>query len=112
MEVLLNCGNVTTVGGGFVVAVIFIAAGIIIGISCFADDFYKTGTICFIIAALGIAAAIFIPECGTNMPTNVYKYVVEITDENKYKELVDNNYSLDRLYENRDIYEITGDVLE
>ena len=36
------------------------------------------------------------------------KYTVEITDAAKYKELIDNGYSLERLYDTKEIYEIIG----
>lgn len=112
MEVLLDYGMVTRVGGGFFLALFFIIVGTLIGILLLTEDFWKSGIVCLGIAAIGIMSLITIPECRANIPTNVYKYVIEITDENKYKELVDSGYSLDKLYENRDIYVITGDVLE
>lgn len=112
MEILLDCGMVTKTGAGFFLALFFIIVGTMLGILLLTDDCWKSGIVCFGIAAMGIMSLITIPECRANIPTNVYKYVIEITDENKYKELVDSGYSLDKLYENRNIYKITGDVLE
>ena len=40
--------------------------------------------------------------------TRDIKYTVEITDAAKYKELIDNCYFLERLYDTKEIYEIIG----
>lgn len=37
-----------------------------------------------------------------------YNNTVEITDAAKYKELIDNGYSIERLYDTKEIYEIIG----
>lgn len=42
------------------------------------------------------------------METGDIKYTVGITDAAKYKELIDNGYSLERLYSTKEIYEIIG----
>lgn len=42
------------------------------------------------------------------MKTRDIKYTIEITDAAKYKELIDNGYSLERLYGTKEIYEIIG----
>ena len=112
MEILLDSGIVTKVGGGFIL-ILFLS--IIVGMLGFlsvSDGLWKTGAACFLVVVLCIAVMIFVPACSLIVPTDVHRYVVEITDENKYKELIDNGYSLDKLYENRNIYKITGDVLE
>ena len=45
--------------------------------------------------------------------TGRYTYTVEITDNAKYKELIENDYRFNkRLYDNKEIYEITGAPLE
>lgn len=37
-----------------------------------------------------------------------YNNTVEITDAAKYKELINNGYFLERLYDTKEIYEIIG----
>jgi len=112
MEILLDCGMITKMGNGFIIAIFLIVVGTLLGILLLSDECWKSGTICLGIAAASIMALMIIPECSASVPTNVYQYVVEVTDENKYKELIDDGYSLDKLYENRNIYKITGDALE
>ena len=64
------------------------------------------------VVLLAIILPIIYPEYTFDVPTKTHKYVVEITDAEKYKELVDDGYTLDKLYDNRDIYMLTGDVIE
>ena len=67
------------------------------------------GVICLIIAFIcGIVVNVF----PMRRPANQYKYTIEITDQNKYQELIDKNYVFTKLYENREIYNIVGDELK
>jgi len=69
--------------------------------------------------ASGITGAIFVIAfiCTiigivNPVPSGEYKYTVEITEESKYKELIEKEYKFKRLYDGREIYEITGAPLE
>ena len=39
-------------------------------------------------------------------------YVIEITDDSYYKTLIDKGYNLNKLYENRNIYELNAPTLD
>ena len=65
--------------------------------------------ICFV----GMIASMIAFACIHKTPTGQYTYTVSITDPEKYKELIDNGYQISEpLYENVDIYEITGNPLQ
>lgn len=63
--------------------------------------------VCFVIAMVVlIGSAFFQVESGK------YKYTVEITEESKYKELIEEGYEFKRIYDNKEIYNISGAPLE
>lgn len=61
------------------------------------------------LSIISLCLFIFAP---LNNLTDQAKYIVEITDQSKYKELIDAGYTFQRLYENYNIYEIVGGVLK
>lgn len=63
--------------------------------------------VCFAIALVVLVGSTFFPVESGN-----YKYTVEITEESKYKELIEEGYEFKRVYDNRDIYNISGAPLE
>ena len=65
-----------------------------------------SGILCAIAGIALIISFAFPVESGE------YKYTVEITEESKYKELINEGYTFKRVYDNREIYEITGAPLE
>lgn len=47
------------------------------------------------------------------MPTGEHTYTISITEPTAYKELIDKGYKISEpLYDNMDIYEVTGDPLQ
>lgn len=63
--------------------------------------------VCFAVALTVLVGSTFFPiESGR------YKYTVEITEESKYKELIEKGYEFKRVYDNREIYNISGAPLE
>ena len=84
-----------------------IVSGAILALCCKCDTdigIIISGILC---AIVGVALIISFPvESGT------YKYTVEITEESKYKELIEEGYTLKRVYDNREIYNISGAPLE
>jgi len=112
MEILLDRGAVTVMGYGAVIAifVMFISLCAVIVTICL--DRYDIAGVFFGIFLFTCVISIIYPEYTFDVPTKTHKYVVEITDAEKYKDLVDNGYTLDKLYDNRDIYMLTGDVIE
>ena len=80
-----------------------IITGILFGICSEADT--EIGMIilgiCFVIAMFVlIGSAFFQVESGK------YKYTVEITEESKYKELIEEVYEFQRVYDNKEIYNL------
>lgn len=68
------------------------------------------GTVIFgIITFACIAIVFFTPS---SIETEKIKYTVEITEEEQYRHLINADYKFKKLYDNREIYEITGDPLE
>lgn len=113
MEILVNegmCFGVDTLG---VIVLIIGILGIIfflIGMAIDASDELTLISLGFALIAT-IASLLFTNELY-RIPTGEYTYVVEITDETKYKELVEEGYTFKRVYENKEIYSITGGELE
>ena len=112
MEILVDYGPVTEAGILGILIIAIAAFTFMIGLAGIFFEQEKIGIIClsiFIILA-GISMAF-----QTNLydiPTGKYKYIVEITDENKYKELIQKDYTFVRMYDNREIYTIVGDELK
>ena len=87
---------------------ILITSGIIAVISASNDQcalFMISSILC--IAAVGVL--IFTP---TYIPNEQMSYTIEITDPAQYQILVEKGYSFKRLFENKEIYTIIGDVLK
>ena len=61
------------------------------------------------IALIAIAVIIFAPS---KVPTDKMSYTIEITDPVQYQILIEKGYSFKRLFENKEIYTIIGDVLQ
>lgn len=86
---------------------------LIIGISCALGSWTidsEAGIIAgSILCGVAILTMFFAPW---QVPTGKYSTTIEITDKSKYEELINANYDFTRVYENRDIYVITGDEIE
>ena len=90
-------------------AVLIIIGLVISALDKFADEsnFFLAVGISLTIGASFLALVI-----PNEYATGKYKTIIEITDNSKYQELVDNKYEFTKLYENRNIYEIVGDEVE
>ena len=113
MEILVNEGMCFGVGALGVIVFMVGALAIIfflIGMAVDASDELILIFLGFALIAT-IASLLFTNELY-RVPTGKYTYVVEITDETKYKELVEKGYTFKRIYENKEIYSITGGELE
>ena len=72
------------------------------------NDAYLPAAIFAIITLAAIAVMIFAPS---KVPTDKMSYTIEITDPAQYQILIEKGYSFTRLFENKEIYTIIGDVL-
>ena len=113
MEILVNEGmrfGISTLG--VIVFIVGVTSIICFIIGAFNDISDELTLVSFGIALFAICASIFFVNELYKVPTGKCTYVVEITDETKYKELVEKGYTFERLYENKEIYSITGGELE
>ncbi len=88
---------------------VLIVSGIIFAICCKCDTevgMIISGILCAIAGVALIVSFAFPVESGN------YKYTVEITEESKYKELIEEGYEFKRVYDNKEIYNISGAPLE
>lgn len=77
---------------------------------------YSSGGHCFA-AIFGllitIALVVIIAVGAKKVPTDKHTYTVSITETTAYKELINKGYEISKpLYNNLDIYEVTGDPLQ
>ena len=113
MEILVNEGmhlGVSTLG--VIVFIVGVTSIICFIIGAFNDISDELTVVSSCIALFAICVSIFFADELYKVPTGKCTYVVEITDETKYKELVEKGYTFERLYENKEIYSITGGELE
>ena len=113
MEILVNEGmhfGVSTLG--VIVFIVGVTSIICFIIGAFNDISDELTVVSSSIALLMIGVSIFFTNELYRVPTGKCTYIVEITDEAKYKELVEKGYTFERLYENKEIYSITGGELE
>ena len=65
-----------------------------------------------IFTLLALIALVIIVIAPSEVPTGKMSYTIEITDPAQYQILVEKGYSFRRLFENKEIYTIIGDVLQ
>lgn len=109
MEILAASAimEASTLTGILFLALIVIGIILFICDKCDADiGMIISGILCGIVGIALMISFIFPVESGK------YKYTVEITEESKYKELIEKDYEFKRVYDNKEIYEITGAPLE
>ena len=82
------------------------AVGAIIAAS---NEAYIPTIILSIIAIIAIIVIIFAPH---EVPSDKMSYTIEITDSTQYQFLIKKGYTFERLFENKEIYTIIGDVLK
>ena len=113
MEILINEGmrfGVSTLG--IIVFIVGVTSIICFIIGAFKDISDELTLVSLGFALLAIFASTLFTDELYKVPTGKCTYVVEITDEAKYKELVEKGYTFERIYENKEIYSITGGELE
>ena len=73
------------------------------------EEAYIPTAIFSIIAIIAIVVIIFAPH---EIPSGKMSYTIEITDSMQYQLLIKKGYTFERLFENKEIYTIIGDVLQ
>jgi membrane protein YdbS with pleckstrin-like domain len=106
---ILEIARVTTVAWWLVVSVMALSVCLLSALIAASNDAYLPAIICAIIALAAIAVIVFAPS---EVPTDKMSYTVEITDPAQYQILVEKGYTFKRLFENKEIYTIIGDVLQ
>lgn len=111
MEILKTAQIVTT---GFlgILAIFSMIISFLVAIISFAFGEYKTGIIGGIIFSICLIGILVFPSHTIQVPTGKWAYTVEITDQTKYHELISKGYEFKKVYDNKEIYEITGDELK
>ena len=91
------------------VAVVLTAVCAVGAIIAANEEAYIPTAILSIISIIAIVVIIFTPS---EVPTDKMSYTIEITDPTQYQILIEKGYSFKRLFENKEIYTIIGDVLQ
>lgn len=112
MEILVDYGPVTEAGILGILIIAIATFTFMIGLAGLFFEHEKIGIICLSIFIILVVVGITFKTNLYEIPTGKYKYIVEITEENKYKELVQKDYTFVRMYDNREIYTIVGDELK
>lgn len=81
----------------------------VLALIAFANDATKLTIGLF---TLGIIIGIVLLCVPGKVPTGQMSYTIEITDPIQYKILIKKGYVFERLFENKEIYTIVGDVLK
>ena len=108
MEILASSSVMETTWWSLV-ALAVVIIGVVATILAAADDYTMVAAIFAIIVIIGIIVLIVTPS---EMPTDQMSYIVEITDNTLFHSLINKGYSFTRLFENKEIYVIVGDVLK
>lgn len=106
---ILKIAEVTEVAWWFIVSIITVAVSLL---SIILAAFYDCDVIAIIFTIIGVIAVIVIIFAPSVIPTGEMSYTIEITDPSQYQILVEKGYSFERLFENKEIYTIIGDVLQ
>ena len=106
---ILKITPVTTAAWWLIVAVMaFFVCGALAVIAASNDSPILT----IIFTFIALAAIVIIVVTPSEVPTDKMSYTIEITDPSQYQILVEKGYSFKRLFENKEIYTIIGDVLK
>lgn len=108
MEILASSAMVEFTWHFQVLVLLAIVAGIVSTVG-FSTDYPKVGSISFIILIVCLVLAFTLP---ITRETGTIKYTVEITDADQFKILAQKGYTFKQLFENKEIYEIVGEVLK
>ena len=106
---ILEIAQVTKMAWWLIVAIMaFFVCGALAIIAASNDSPILT----IIFALIALAAIVVIVITPSEVPTDKMSYTIEITDPSQYQILVEKGYSFKRLFENKEIYTIIGDVLK
>lgn len=106
---ILESSVVTNIAWWFPVSLAIACICLPLTIIAASNDAYIPTAIFAVITLAVIAVIVFAPS---EVPTDKMSYTVEITDPAQYQILVEKGYSFKRLFENKEIYTIIGDVLQ
>ena len=102
---ILNTAPVTIIAPWTMLCAVIGTICIVLTVSFLTDEKLISAAVT---ASLALIAMIIIVACPRELPTERQTYVVEITDDSYFSELISHNFTLKRLYDNRNIYEIEG----
>lgn len=108
MEILDSC-VITNTAWWFPVSIAIAFICLLLAIIVASNDALFPTLLFVVIALAAIAVIIFAPS---EVPTDKMSYTIEITNSAQYQILVEKGYSFKRLFENKEIYTIIGDVLQ
>ena len=89
--------------------IIFAVVSTAIGFLALNEQAWAVSICCAIIAVACIVLWIVLPS---KVISEDQHYIIEITDDSYYKTLIDKCYNLNKLYENRNIYELNAPTLD
>ena len=106
---ILESSVVTNVAWWFPISLGITCICLPLAIIAVSNDAHFPAALFAVIALVAIAVMIFAPS---KVPTDKMSYTIEITDPTQYQILIEKGYSFKRLFENKEIYTIIGDVLQ
>ena len=106
---ILEIAQVTKMSWWLIASLIALSMCSLLAIIAVSNDAYFPAAIFAIIALAAIVVIVLAPS---EVPTDKMSYTIEITDPTQYQILVEKGYSFKRLFENKEIYTIIGDVLQ
>ena len=106
---ILEIAQVTKMAWWLIIAIMaFFVCGVLAIITASNDAPIPT----IIFTLLALISIVIIVIAPSEVPTDKMSYTIEITDPAQYQILVEKGYSFKRLFENKEIYTIIGDVLQ
>lgn len=89
--------------------IILIIASTVIGCLALDGQAWAVSIFCLVIVMACIGLWMVLPG---KVISEDQHYIIEITDDSYYKTLIDQGYNLNKLYENRNIYELNAPTLD
>lgn len=112
MEILTAGTTVMTTSGVFIICALGILSGLML-IAIYSITKLKNDILLIIIGVMTMCFVLGAAICPKEEPTKYVRYTVEITEVEKYKELLDKGYVFEeKVYVDKDIYVIKGESLE
>lgn len=108
MEILLVEPIINTMTYRPLIIIIAVICAVV-SFLAFTEKAWGIGSFC---ACVTIACIILVVVLPSKVTSKNQHYVIEITDDSYYKTLIDKGYNLNKLYENRNIYELNAPTLD